>query len=99
MKCLKNKNDGSQQSCHSAAGERSQCYNKEELNTIIGKSIKVAMKKECCDCACPKEHNTINNFSTLSLSSSNSNNISHTCKRGRDADDGTTTGDDNVKVN
>eukprot|EP00957_Ditylum_brightwellii_P140487 10703571-Ditylum_brightwellii.AAC.1 len=41
------------------------CYNQNELNAIIGKSQR-------------KEHNAINKFNSLSLSSSNDNDISHT---------------------
>eukprot|EP00957_Ditylum_brightwellii_P151678 11550735-Ditylum_brightwellii.AAC.1 len=49
-KHLKDKIDGNCQSCHSSSGERNRCYNKEELNAIIGKSIKAALKKECHGC-------------------------------------------------
>eukprot|EP00957_Ditylum_brightwellii_P130599 9962532-Ditylum_brightwellii.AAC.1 len=58
--------------------ECNQHYSKEELNNIIGKSIKTALKKECCNCACTEEYNAINDFYTLSLYLSNSNDNSHT---------------------
>eukprot|EP00957_Ditylum_brightwellii_P070615 5365636-Ditylum_brightwellii.AAC.1 len=75
---MKDKNDRSQQSCYSASGEHSQCYNKEELNIIIGKSVKAAPKKECHDHAWDKEHNVIVDLNALSLSSINGNGVSCT---------------------
>eukprot|EP00957_Ditylum_brightwellii_P176482 13440312-Ditylum_brightwellii.AAC.1 len=78
VKSLKDKNDGNHQHCQSNARGSVQCYSKKELNVIIGKSIKDALKKECCDCAQDKEHNAINVFDALSLSSSDSNDISCT---------------------
>eukprot|EP00957_Ditylum_brightwellii_P195883 14924392-Ditylum_brightwellii.AAC.1 len=78
MKHLKDKNGKSQQSYHYVSGERSQCYNKKELNTIIGKSIRAALKKEHHNCAQDEEHNAIDNFNFLSLSSSNSDDVNCT---------------------
>eukprot|EP00957_Ditylum_brightwellii_P061041 4633540-Ditylum_brightwellii.AAC.1 len=53
-------------------------YSRQELNTIIGKSIKAALKKECKDHAQQEKHNTIGKFDVLSLSLSHDNDISHT---------------------
>eukprot|EP00957_Ditylum_brightwellii_P167256 12732284-Ditylum_brightwellii.AAC.1 len=50
VKSLKDKNDGNYQSCLANNKGCLQCYNKEELNTIIGKSIKAALKKKCFNC-------------------------------------------------
>eukprot|EP00957_Ditylum_brightwellii_P122894 9370037-Ditylum_brightwellii.AAC.1 len=57
---------------------RQQHYSQQELNAIIGKSVKMALKKECKDCTQKEERNTINKFDALSLSSSNDDDISHT---------------------
>eukprot|EP00957_Ditylum_brightwellii_P110935 8460829-Ditylum_brightwellii.AAC.1 len=43
-------------------------YNQNKLNTIIGKSVKAALKSQHKDCAQHKEHNTTNKFNALSLS-------------------------------
>eukprot|EP00957_Ditylum_brightwellii_P168568 12830910-Ditylum_brightwellii.AAC.1 len=51
-------------------------YNQNKLNTIIGKSIKAVLKSLCKDCTQREEHNTINEFDALSLSSSNDNDVS-----------------------
>eukprot|EP00957_Ditylum_brightwellii_P085325 6490061-Ditylum_brightwellii.AAC.1 len=54
------------------------CYNQNKLNTIIGKSVKAALKSQHKDHTQRKEHNTIDKFNTLSLSSNNDNGISCT---------------------
>eukprot|EP00957_Ditylum_brightwellii_P169676 12914835-Ditylum_brightwellii.AAC.1 len=61
-KYIKDENDGIHHSSQSSSGEQSQCYNREELNTIIGKSIKASLKIEYCSCVYTKEHNTIDDF-------------------------------------
>eukprot|EP00957_Ditylum_brightwellii_P176252 13420472-Ditylum_brightwellii.AAC.1 len=43
-------------------------YSKEELNTIIGKNTKEALKKECCK-PHAKKMNFIDKFNALSISS------------------------------
>eukprot|EP00957_Ditylum_brightwellii_P208196 15356262-Ditylum_brightwellii.AAC.1 len=48
------------------------------VNTIIGKITKAALKKEYKDCAQKEEHNDIDEFDALSLSSSDDNNVSQT---------------------
>eukprot|EP00957_Ditylum_brightwellii_P046654 3540719-Ditylum_brightwellii.AAC.1 len=51
---------------------------KQELNAIIGKSIKAALKKVRKDYAQQEEHNAIQNFDALSLSLSNDNDVNCT---------------------
>eukprot|EP00957_Ditylum_brightwellii_P022130 1669621-Ditylum_brightwellii.AAC.3 len=45
-----------------------QYYSQQELNAIIGKSVKAALKKGCKDRTQQEEHNTIDEFNALSLS-------------------------------
>eukprot|EP00957_Ditylum_brightwellii_P206399 15348253-Ditylum_brightwellii.AAC.1 len=55
---------------HSRSDERSKQCSKEELNVIIDKIIKVALKKECLKlCGC-EEVKAIKKFNALSVSSS-----------------------------
>eukprot|EP00957_Ditylum_brightwellii_P039613 2996141-Ditylum_brightwellii.AAC.1 len=44
-------------------------YSQQELNAIIGMSVKAALKKECKDRVKKEEHHAIDEFDVLSLSS------------------------------
>eukprot|EP00957_Ditylum_brightwellii_P017735 1336054-Ditylum_brightwellii.AAC.1 len=62
-----------------ANGNRRQLhYIQQELNSIIGKIVKVALKKEHKDHTQKEEHNTIDEFDVLSLSSSDDDDVSRT---------------------
>eukprot|EP00957_Ditylum_brightwellii_P049323 3742217-Ditylum_brightwellii.AAC.2 len=54
---------------------RLHCYNQNKFNTIISKSVKAAQKRQRKDRAQHKEHNAINKFDALSLSSSDDNGV------------------------
>eukprot|EP00957_Ditylum_brightwellii_P019728 1488751-Ditylum_brightwellii.AAC.1 len=63
-------------------------YSKQELNTIVCKSIKAAFKKACCKPCKQQEANVINQFDALSISSDgNSSDNNRTQKRGHNTDE------------
>eukprot|EP00957_Ditylum_brightwellii_P041030 3106743-Ditylum_brightwellii.AAC.3 len=73
--CTKCYKDNDNNWCCLCQGSRnrdcSSNYNKEELNAIISKRVKAALKKECHrPYSYTKKANTINNFDALYTSSS-----------------------------
>eukprot|EP00957_Ditylum_brightwellii_P175398 13351938-Ditylum_brightwellii.AAC.1 len=78
-KLFKDDNGGRCCQCQNSSRDCKQHYGKEELNTIVLKSINAALKQKCCsNHGHTKEANDINKFSSLSISSSDSDGISHT---------------------